>query len=53
MEFQVADLFEAVVDNIPSRESIVLGKQRLAFADLDKRANKAAHMLKKIGVRRF
>ena len=52
MEFQVADLFEAVVDNIPSRESIVLGKQRLTFADLDKRANKAAHMLKKIGVRR-
>ena len=51
MEFQVADLFEAVVDNIPTREAIVLGRQRLTFADLDKRANKAAHLLEQLGVK--
>ena len=50
MEFQVADLFEAVSDQIPEREALVLGKKRLTYAQLDKRSNKAAHMLKKIGI---
>ena len=52
MEFHVADLFEAVVDKIPSRGAIVLGNKRLTFSDLDKEANKAAHMLESIGIKK-
>ena len=50
MEFQVADLFEAVTDQIPEREALILGQKRLTYSQLDKKSNKAAHMLKKIGI---
>ena len=52
MEFQVADIFEAIVDNIPEREALVLGDQRLSYLDLDQCSNQAAAMLVSIGIKK-
>jgi 3-oxocholest-4-en-26-oate---CoA ligase len=52
MEFHVADIFEAVVDNIPNREALVLGSTRLTFSELDKRSNQVAAMLKSVGIKK-
>ena len=52
MEFQVADIFEAVADNIPNREALVIGKTKLTYSELDKRSNQAAAMLQSIGIKR-
>ena len=50
MEFNLADLFEAVADAIPEREAIVCGERRLTFAQLDERATRLAHWLAARGV---
>ena len=50
MEFNAADIFEGVVRRIPDREAVVLGETRLTYKELDARANKAAHALKKLKV---
>ena len=52
MEFNAADIFEGVVDRIPDREAVVLGSTRLTYKELDSRSNKAAHALKKLGVKK-
>src|SRR5207248_1555530 len=49
--FNLADLFEAVVDAVPDREAVVCGERRLTYRGLDERANRLAHHLLSLGVR--
>ncbi len=48
--FNIADLFEVVVDAAPEREAIVAGDRRLTYRALDERSNRLAHHLKELGV---
>jgi acyl-CoA synthetase (AMP-forming)/AMP-acid ligase II len=50
VQFNLADLFESVVDAIPDREVLVCGERRLTYAELDERANRLAHVLSDRGV---
>jgi acyl-CoA synthetase (AMP-forming)/AMP-acid ligase II len=50
VEFNIADLFEAVVDAVPERVAVVCGPTRLTFAALDARANRLAHGLAAHGI---
>ena len=50
MEFNLADLFESLVDVIPRRTAMVSGDRRLTFAGLDERANRVANFLTSRGV---
>ncbi len=50
MEFNLADLFEAVVDAVPDRTAVVAGDRRLTYRELDERANRVAHYLRDVGV---
>ncbi|HUV10322.1 MAG TPA: AMP-binding protein [Acidimicrobiia bacterium] len=50
MEFNLADLFEAVADAVPDRTAVVHGDQRLTYRELDDRANRAAHVLAARGI---
>src|SRR5580658_445018 len=52
MQFNVADLFESVVDAVPDRTAVVCGEKRLTFAELDARANRVAHALAAQGIGR-
>ena len=45
MSFNLADLFERVVDSAPDRLALVAGDRRLTYAQLDERANRVAHAL--------
>ena len=48
--FNLADLFEQVVDRFPEREYLVVGDQRRTYAELEERANRLAHDLAEHGV---
>jgi acyl-CoA synthetase (AMP-forming)/AMP-acid ligase II len=48
--FNVADLFELVVDAIGDREALVCGDRHLTYAQLDERANRLASWLASQGV---
>jgi 3-oxocholest-4-en-26-oate---CoA ligase len=48
--FNLADLFERVVDAAPEREVIVAPTRRLTYGELDDRANALAHVLTGLGV---
>jgi acyl-CoA synthetase (AMP-forming)/AMP-acid ligase II len=50
MEFNLADLFEAIADAVPGREAVVYGDRRLTYRELDERANRCAHALGALGV---
>jgi acyl-CoA synthetase (AMP-forming)/AMP-acid ligase II len=50
MTFNLADMFERVVDAVPDREVLVSPARRLTFAQLDARANRLAHHLADVGV---
>ena len=50
--FNLADLFEVVVDAVPDRTAVVAGHQRLTYRQLDDRANRLAHHLHAHGVNR-
>ncbi len=50
MEFNLADLFESVVDVIPEQLAIIADDRRLTYAELDGRANRLAHHLAGAGV---
>ena len=50
MEFNLADLFESVVDAVPEREALVCGDRRLTYEQLDERATRLAHHLSSVGV---
>ncbi len=50
MEFNLADLWEGVVDAVPDREALICGDVRLTYADVDARANALAHHLAASGI---
>ena len=50
MEFNLADVFEAVAAAVPDREAIVWGDLRLTYAELDERANRLANVLVDAGL---
>jgi len=50
MEFNLADLWERVVDAAPDAEAMVCGARRLSFAQADERINRLAHHLQAAGV---
>ena len=50
MEFNLADLFEIVVDQVPDRRALVAGPARRTYRQLDERANRVAHHLQAVGV---
>ena len=50
MEFNLADLFEAVADAVPDRVALIAGDRRLTYRELDERANRVAHYLHDVGV---
>ncbi len=45
MQFNLADLWECVVDHVPDREAIVCGPRRLTFSQAEERSNRLAHAL--------
>ena len=49
--FNLADLFESVVDSVPDRTAVVCGDVRRTYAELDARANQLAHHLADAGIR--
>ncbi|MBV9293536.1 MAG: acyl-CoA synthetase [Frankiales bacterium] len=51
MEYNLADIFESVVDVVGDREALVCGDRRLTFDELERRANRLAHHLQSVGVR--
>ncbi|MFG2788137.1 acyl-CoA synthetase [Streptomyces sp. NPDC048419] len=58
MEYNLADLFESVVDVVPDREALVYidhpgtgAERRLTYAELDAAANRIAHHLIDAGIR--
>ncbi|MER5598283.1 acyl-CoA synthetase [Streptomyces sp. NPDC002265] len=58
MEYNLADLFESVVDVVPDREALVYidhpgtgTERRLTYAELDAAANRVAHHLVGAGIR--
>ncbi|MFJ5309376.1 acyl-CoA synthetase [Streptomyces sp. NPDC088350] len=58
MEYNIADLFESVVDVVPDREALVYidhpgtgAERRLTYAELDAAANRVAHHLIDSGIR--
>jgi 3-oxocholest-4-en-26-oate---CoA ligase len=50
VEFNLADLFESVVDEVGDQTAMVSGSRRLSYADLDQRANHLAHYLEGLGI---
>ena len=50
MEFNLADLFESVVDRVGDQTAMVSGSRRLSYTELDRRANRLAHHLESAGV---
>ncbi len=48
--YNLADLFEVVVDRVPEREAIVTDTARYTYAELEARANRLAHYLKLQGI---
>ncbi len=50
MEFNLADLFECVADQVPGREGVVAGDRRLTYAELDERSSRLAHGLESLGI---
>jgi acyl-CoA synthetase (AMP-forming)/AMP-acid ligase II len=51
VEYNLADLFESIVDTVPDREALVCDPHRLTYAELEGRANQLAHHLAAVGVR--
>ncbi|WP_052867369.1 acyl-CoA synthetase [Streptomyces niger] len=58
MEYNLADLFESIVDTVPDREALVYtdhpgsgAERRLTYRQLDRAANRLAHHLQDSGVR--
>ncbi|MGI9285727.1 MAG: acyl-CoA synthetase [Pseudomonadales bacterium] len=49
--YNLADLFELIVDRVPEREAIVTDDQRISYAKLEDRANRLANYLRAQGVK--
>jgi fatty-acyl-CoA synthase len=50
VEFNLADLWEAIADAIPDQEAMVCGERRLTYAAADERATRLAHHLATAGI---
>jgi acyl-CoA synthetase (AMP-forming)/AMP-acid ligase II len=50
MEYNLADLWEKVVDTVPGREALVCGERRLTFGEAEERINRLAHHLRSRGI---
>ena len=50
LTYNLADLWEAVVDRVADREAFVCGTQRRTYADLEERSNRLAHALGDRGI---
>ncbi len=50
MEYNLADLWERVVDTVPDREALVAGDVRLSYAEADDRIDRLAHFLTGLGI---
>ena len=50
MEFNLADVFEAVAEAVPEREAIVWGDKRITYEELDERTNRLADVLHSAGL---
>jgi acyl-CoA synthetase (AMP-forming)/AMP-acid ligase II len=50
VEYNLADIFESLVDVVGDREALICGDRRLTYADLESRANRLAHHLQSVGV---
>ena len=50
VDYNLADIFESLVDVIGDREALVCGDRRLTYAELEARANRLAHYLLSIGI---
>jgi acyl-CoA synthetase (AMP-forming)/AMP-acid ligase II len=50
MHFNIADLFESIVDRVPQRTALVCGEQRRSYEELEERGNRLAHALQARGV---
>ncbi len=50
MAFNIADLFERTVDVVGDRPALIVGDDRLTYADVEERANRLAHHLADHGV---
>jgi 3-oxocholest-4-en-26-oate---CoA ligase len=48
--YNLADLFELVVEHCPDRVAMVAGDRRLTYRQLDERANRLAHHLRAAGI---
>ncbi len=48
--FNFADMFEAMVDEVPERTAVVVGTGRRTYAQLEERVNRLAHHLEAAGV---
>ncbi len=49
MQFNLADLFESIVDAYPNNPALVCDQRRLSYAELDERANRLAHYWQSLG----
>jgi acyl-CoA synthetase (AMP-forming)/AMP-acid ligase II len=50
MDFNLADIFESVVDVVGEREALVLGDRRLTYAELDAEATRLANHFLSVGI---
>jgi acyl-CoA synthetase (AMP-forming)/AMP-acid ligase II len=50
VDYNLADIFESLVDVLPDREALICGNRRLTFAELEDRSNRLAHHLLSVGV---
>ena len=51
-QYNFADLFESIVDGLPDNEALVVdGTKRFTYAQLEKRVNRLAHVLQRVGVK--
>ena len=50
VEFNLADLFESVVDEVEDETAMVADTRRLTYLELDRRANRLAHYLESVGI---
>ena len=50
MQFNLADMFECVVDAVPDREALYAEGRTLSYRELDERANRLAHHFQSVGI---
>jgi 3-oxocholest-4-en-26-oate---CoA ligase len=51
VDYNLADIYESLVDVIGDREALVCGDRRLTYLELEDRANRLAHHFLSIGIR--